>query len=189
MRGRLEASVGPNHLKRGPGGYVDVEFITQYLSLVTDPEADEDDDTNAYFGSGFSTRIARRGVSPSGFGAPGGGMTRKLVSVAVGREGIGEHGELPIGYRTEAVLERLVMIGRLPPDAAEELRDNLATLRHLEGLARLTTGHTISELPSDPHERERFARYAGYPHAGAMQRAVQHARTNNRDWFDRLIPG
>lgn len=188
MRQRLEASVGPDHLKRGTGGYVDIEFITQYLSLVTDQDPDEDDETNAYFGSGFSTRIARRGVVLSGFGAPGGGMTRRIISGAVGREGIGEHGELPIGYRTTAVLDRLVLIGRLPSDAATELNENLAVLRRLEGLARLTQGQTTSVLPADPLQRERFARYAGYPDAETMDSIIAQARQRNRHWFDHLIP-
>ena len=34
MRARLESSVkGRDHLKRGVGGYVDIEFLAQYLSL------------------------------------------------------------------------------------------------------------------------------------------------------------
>jgi [glutamine synthetase] adenylyltransferase / [glutamine synthetase]-adenylyl-L-tyrosine phosphorylase len=38
MRQRLEASVaGRDHVKRGWGGYVDIEFIAQYLSLGLDP--------------------------------------------------------------------------------------------------------------------------------------------------------
>jgi [glutamine synthetase] adenylyltransferase / [glutamine synthetase]-adenylyl-L-tyrosine phosphorylase len=38
MRQRLEASVaGRDHVKRGPGGYVDVEFIAQYRVLGCDP--------------------------------------------------------------------------------------------------------------------------------------------------------
>lgn len=38
MRRRLEDSVaGRDHLKRGPGGYVDIEFAVQFLSLGRDP--------------------------------------------------------------------------------------------------------------------------------------------------------
>ena len=39
MRQRLEDSVaGKDHVKRGPGGYVDIEFLAQFLSLGQDPE-------------------------------------------------------------------------------------------------------------------------------------------------------
>lgn len=40
MRQRLEDSVaGKDHVKRGPGGYVDIEFLVQFLSLGRSPES------------------------------------------------------------------------------------------------------------------------------------------------------
>jgi glutamate-ammonia-ligase adenylyltransferase len=39
MRAKLEATVrGKNHVKHGPGGYVDAEFIAQFFSLGRGPD-------------------------------------------------------------------------------------------------------------------------------------------------------
>jgi glutamate-ammonia-ligase adenylyltransferase len=39
MRARMQNEQGsPNHVKHGPGGYVDAEFVAQYFSLGRDPD-------------------------------------------------------------------------------------------------------------------------------------------------------
>ncbi len=55
MRGRLEGSVaGRDHVKRGPGGYVDLEFLAHYCCLGLDP-------TQLPAGASIAATIARLG--------------------------------------------------------------------------------------------------------------------------------
>ncbi len=84
------------------------------------------------------------------------------------------HGPAIPGLRTRATLPALaaaVAAGVLAPAEHEILEGGYRFLRRVENRLRIVHDRPIHEYPSDPAELDRLARRAGFPSAGALDRA------------------
>ncbi|TVR42846.1 MAG: hypothetical protein EA402_10880 [Planctomycetota bacterium] len=170
MRQRLEASVsGKDHVKRGPGGYVDAEFLVQYALLGglrhfqrSSPEIDR------HALQGLSARAAA--LIPA--------MLADL------HERHPQLPQLPIGIPIADALVGLNKRGDLCDAAAADLLVGVSLLRWIESRMRLYAGTAISHLPTDADERMTFARCAGYDSLQDMDKDLHLVRERLRHWFD-----
>ncbi|TVR12402.1 MAG: bifunctional [glutamate--ammonia ligase]-adenylyl-L-tyrosine phosphorylase/[glutamate--ammonia-ligase] adenylyltransferase [Planctomycetota bacterium] len=174
MRHRLQHSVEQrDHVKRGPGGYVDVEFLVQFglmggLQLghmLPVPEA---------------PRSAVEGLS---------WRARELVPPVLAELHDGDHelGELPVGQPIASALVGLQQAGLIAPQAAADMLVGLTLLRWVESRMRLYAGKAISHLPTDIQARTSFARCAGYQSLADMDQDLHLVRERCRFWFDYYI--
>jgi glutamine synthetase adenylyltransferase len=169
MRQRLEDSVkGTDHVKRGHGGYVDIEFIAQFGLLGgLKPRKDETQE---------EPRHAMDGLSPKAL---------ELVPALLKdlRRDQTAYSTRPFALPTAEAVQRLADQGIICAAAAADFLVGLALLRWIESRMRLYAGKAVSSLPTDEVERQAFARCAGYITHKNMDSDLYLVRERCRHWF------
>lgn len=96
-------------------------------------------------------------------------------------------GQLPRPASTAATLQRLGELGRIPPQAAQELIAGLERLRWVESRMRLAAGRAVSSIPTEFAARTELARRCGYASVPELDAELAQVRRQGRAWFERLI--
>ncbi|TVR48967.1 MAG: hypothetical protein EA402_00305 [Planctomycetota bacterium] len=168
MRRRLEESVsGQDHVKRGPGGYVDVEFLVQFAVI--------------------GGRLVRHSAQALPQRQAVAGLSDKAMQLVPPvlhdlQHLVGDAST--VGQPIASLLRNLAQEGVLDAAAAADLLVGLTLLRWIESRMRLFAGKAISHLPTADDERLAFARCAGYDRLEAMDRDLHLVRERCRQWFD-----
>lgn len=169
MRHRLEDSVrGQDHVKRGIGGYVDVEFVVQFALLGGLPQQGKSPPSQP--------RHALEGLSER--------ATALIPALLRDLHTADRHWpDPPVGLAVADGLVGLTERGVLCAEAGADFLIGLTLLRWIESRMRLYAGKAVSHLPIDRGERLAFARCAGYDCIEDLDRDLHLVRERCRYWF------